>query len=309
MALTYTQLQSITRDKFLPRLYDQIYDNHWLFARMKEQRGGFMKQDGGLKIMVPLEYAKLTAAGWYTGTQTLDTADNETYTAAYYDWKFGYVNVTIARTDELKNMGDSQVIELTASKIKSAGKTLTDLLATSLYNAGTTTNAPQGLRLIVSTSSTVGGISQSDYSWWAASGIDSSTAVVSISALQTGFGSASKDNEQPSCGVTTQANYNRIYALIQPQQRFADTSKASVGFQTILMNGKPIGVDSYCPANYFFWLNEDYFWFVVHSSENFRMEPWVKPYNQNARSSKIYVAGNFVSSNNRMLYGYSALAA
>lgn len=308
MALTYNQLSAITRDKFIKKLVDNIFDDIWYLNRMRTRKGGFSVQDGGLKIRIPLEYAQTSASGWYSGSDTLDTSDNETFTDAAYDWAFGYANITILRTDELKNMGDSQVINLVKSKTKNASKTLTDKLGTALFNAGTTTDAPDGLRHICSASNTVGGIAQGTYSWWQAQ-VDSTTDTTSISALQSLYGDCTVNNEQPSVGVTTQAIYNRIYGLLQPQQRFISTTDAKAGFTTIMMNGKPIGTDSHCPANYFFWINENYFDYTVHRDENFRFEPFMKPTNQNVKVAKVYLAGNFTSSNNRMHGVMSALAS
>jgi hypothetical protein len=173
------------------------------------------------------------------------------------------------------------------------------LLATALYNDGTTTDAPDGLRHIISTSNTVAGISQSTYSWWAAQE-DTTTTTTSIYALQSLFGDCSIDSDTPTVGSTTQTIYNRIYAQLQPAQRFVDSQMAKAGFTSIMVNGKPVLVDSKCPTNYFYWINEDYFDFVVHKSENFRFEPFQKPVNQNVKIAKVYLAGNFVSSNNRM---------
>jgi len=155
MPLTWDQVSGITAKKFIPKLVDNIFDSRPFFERMK--RKNLMKLDGGTQILQPLAYAVTSSAGWYSGADTLSTADNEQITSADYDWKFAYVNLTIKRTDELKNAGDAAKISLVRSKTELAEKTMADQLGTALWNAGTDSSAMGGLRHILSTGNTVGG--------------------------------------------------------------------------------------------------------------------------------------------------------
>ena len=223
--------------------------------------------------MVPLNYATTSASGWYTGADTLSTSDNENITAAEYAWKQIYANISITRLDEFKNSGDAQKIALVKSKVQIAEKTIMDTMGTALYNDGTTNNALVGLRAIVGTSSTIGGIAQSTNSWWAGQ-VDSSTTTFSISALQTQFNAASIDSDGPSVIMATRANYNRYYAQLQPQQRFMDSESAKGGFASLMFNGIPFIADSHCPANHIFGLNENYLHLFVHKDEDMRFEPF-----------------------------------
>ena len=272
------------------------------------KRKGLLKLDGGLSIMVPLAYATTSSAGWYEGSDTLNTADNEQVTSAEYNWKFAYANITIKRTDELKNSGDAQILSLVKEKTSLAEKTLADNLGTAMWNAGTDAKALGGLRHLLSTSNTVGGISQTSNTWWAAQ-VDSSTTTLTMSALQTQYNAASIGNDSPSVGFTTRAVYNLYYNLLQPQQRFQDTDTAKGGFSSLMFNGIPIVVDSHAPSGDIAFINEDYMKLVAHKDEFFRFEPFVKPVNQNVKVAKIYFAGNLVSSNNRMHAYLSALTA
>jgi hypothetical protein len=199
----------------------------------------------------------------------------------------------------LKNSGDAQVISLVKSKTQIAEKTLADNLGTGLWNAGTDAKAIGGLRHILSTSNTVGGISQSDNSWWQAN-VDSTSTVTTMSALQTQYNSAAIGNDAPTVGYCTRSIYNFYYNLLQPQQRFMSSDVAKGGFSSLMFNGVPIIVDSHAPANHLSFINESYMSLVVHKNEDFRFEPFVKPTNQNLRVAKVYWAGNLVSSNNRM---------
>lgn len=306
MALTWDQVSGITEKKFIKKMADNIFDSNPLAKRLKEK--SYEKVDGGTSIMCPLNYAQTTASGWYTGADTLSTSDNESITAAEYAWKQLYANISITRLDELKNSGDAQKISLVKSKTQIAEKTMMDLLGTALYNDGTTLNAPVGLRAILSTSSTVGGISQSTNSWWGAQ-VDSTTTSFSIAALQTQFNACSVDSDTPSVIMATRANYNRYYGQLQPQQRFMDSETAKGGFSSLMFNGIPFIADSHCPASHILILNEKYLYLFAHKDEDMRFEPFVKPINQNVRVAKVYWMGALGSSNNRLMGKLSAVAS
>ena len=306
MALTYGQLSSITEKKFLPRMYDNIFDSNPLLARAK--KNFYRKLDGGESIQVPLNYATTSSSGWYAGADTLSTNDSDTITAANYSWKQLYAKIAISRADELKNAGDAGKVNLVKSKMKIAEKTMADSLGTGLYNSGATANAIIGLRDIVATDQTVGGISQTSYSWWAGN-VDSSTTTLTIASMQAVFNDASVDSEIPSVIMMTRANLNRYHALLQANQRFVDSDAARGGFTSLLFNGKACIADSHCPANHIFYLNEDHLHLFVHKQEDFRMEPFASPINQNVKVAGIYWMGALGSSNNRLHGVQTALTA
>lgn len=306
MALTWDQISGITEKKFVKKLYDNVFDSNPLLQRLKKK--SYEKLDGGSSIMVPLNYATTTASGWYTGADTLSTSDNENISAAEYNWKQIYANISITRLDELKNSGDAQKVALVKSKTQIAEKTIMDTMGTAIYNDGSTANALVGLRSIINTTSTVGGISQSTNSWWA-SQVDSSTTTFSIAALQTQFNACSVDSDAPTVIMATRANYNRYYGQLQPQQRFMDSESAKGGFSSLMFNGIPFLADSHCPASHIFLLNENYLHLFVHKDEDMRFEPFIKPINQNVKVAKIFWMGALGSSNNRLHGKLSAVAA
>lgn len=306
MALTWDQVSGITEKTFVKKLNDNIFDSNPLLKRLKEK--SYKKLSGGTSIMVPLNYATTSSSGWYTGADTLSTSDNESITSAEYAWKQIYANIAITRLDELKNSGDAQKIDLVKAKMQIAEKTIADSLGTGLYNAGSTTNAIIGLRAIVDTSSTVGGISQTTYTWWAGQ-LDSGTTTFSIAALQTQMNAATVDNEMPSVIMATRANYNRYYSQLQPQQRFMDSKTAEGGFSSLMFNSVPFIADSHCPANHIIGINEENLYLFVHKDEDMKFSGFQKPENQNVRLGQIFWAGALGSSNNRLHFRMSAVAA
>lgn len=306
MPLSYDQLTAITQKFFVKKLADAVFDTDPLMARAKKKF--YDEATGGTSIMAPLNYAQVTAAGSYSGAATLDTTDNDVMTAAEYSWKQYYANVTISRIDELKNSGEAAEVNLVKSKMEIAEKTLSDKLCDGLYSDGSVSTDLVGLRSIVDSANTVGGISQSSYSWWQ-SQEDGSTTTLTLAALQTMYNALCINNDQPTVILATRANYNRYYALLQPQQRFVDSESAKGGFSSLMFNGTPVIAGSKVPTSHIFMLNEKYLHLWYHPQENFRLEPWAKPVNQNIKVAKIFWAGAFGTDNARMHGKLTAVAA
>ena len=307
MSVSLDQLTAITQKKIIPRMYDNIFDSNPLLKRLMKS-GQYSSCSGGTTIDVPLNYAQTTAAGWYSGSEALSTTDNENISAARYEWKSLYSNISITDEDRLKNSGPEGVLKLLASKSQIAEKTLIDLLGTGIYSDGTDSQSIVGLRDIVATDQTVGQIDQTTNSWWQGQ-VDSSSTTLTLSVINGLFEDARVDSEAPTVAVSSRTLYNSYYNLLQPQQRFMDSETAKGGFQSLMFNGIPWISDSHCPANHVFLLNEKHLWMWYHPERNVSAEPFQKPINQQVSVSRILWMGAFGSSNNRLHAKASALTA
>ena len=134
MTINWDALSSLTRDKFLPVLVDNIFNSNPIAVKMLKNAEVL---DGGRKIITPLEYAKNTAQGFYSGYDVLDTTPSDPITAAVWDWKQAYANISISGEEELKNSGDSMILSLLKSKMGNAERSLKDLYGTKLFGSGT----------------------------------------------------------------------------------------------------------------------------------------------------------------------------
>jgi hypothetical protein len=305
MAATLDQISATTRMKYIPKMVDVIFDSDPILKRSEKFK---VKVSGGTEIRQPLAYAQPTSGGWYTGADTLDVTDTNEFAAASYEWKQLYQNVVITGYDRMVNSGDEAVLNFVKEKVKNAGRKIRDLLCDGIYNDGTTTNGIVGLQDIVATAQTVGGLSQSTYSWWRGQ-VDSSTTTLTMAALQSSFNSATINNESPTVALATRANYNRYYALLQPQQRFVDSASAKGGFTSLMFNGIPLISGSKVPSGYVFFLNEEYLHLYTHTERDFKFEDFEKIYNQDVEVARILWMGAFGSSNNRMHAALTAITA
>lgn len=306
MAVNLTdQVHAVSKRFFIPKMTDTIYVGTPELRRLKEK--GLKLIDGGTSIIQPLEYAEGNFQ-WYTGAETLSTADVNQFQAAEYDWRQCAAPVVISRLDELRNMGDAQVVDFVKAKMKAAQKTLTQNLSEAIFNDGTVANQPVGLRAIVGTSSTIGGIAQNANSWWQGQ-VDSSTTTFGLPAIETNFLNCSEDNEAPTVAYTTKSIFGRFWGSLQPQQRFADEKSANAGFKSLMFNGIPVIAATNCPASHWFHINEEYFHLYVHKDENMKMDEFERPRNQNVKVAHVFWAGALGSSNNRYQGKLSALSA
>lgn len=140
MALTFKELEAITNDYFLAdgkKAVDIYFNTSFFLEYLLNQHNGLWERpDGGMKIRVPLEYDG-QEANFYSKGDQLNSDDHENVNAAFFDWKHAYGNATVYRVDELQNSGRYAEVQLVVQRTASAQKSLTKLLAGSLYDDAT----------------------------------------------------------------------------------------------------------------------------------------------------------------------------
>lgn len=297
--INWDNVNTFTGRRALPRVVDNIFRSNPTLLKLW-QKG--TKLDGGAYIVQQLGYGE-GPGGPFEGLEPHDTTDAEIATVAVYNWKHYYASITIRRVDELKNNGRAAFGKLLQFKIETAQRTMKNLLAQGLYSDGSTNpKAITGTRAMVTASGvTYGNIDKTLNSWWR-SYVDTTTTLAALTTLgpiRTMLGQTTEDADTPDMLVSPQAIYDRVYNILQPQQRFASKAMADAGFTSIIVDGRPLTVDSHVPTGYLYALNTDYMDFVSHQDENMRFEPFKSPYNQAGRTAYIYWLGNLSGSNCR----------
>lgn len=297
-------LTSISERYFVKKLSDNISTSNPLVMRVKKDTA-----DGGTDIRVPLHYAYVTGAQWYAGDQTLNTNYNEKKIVAIYNWKQLDVPVVIVESDRLKNAGAAKILDLLKTEIEIAEKTAKNKFGTGMYSDGTTDpKSIAGTRNIISASNTVGGIAQGTYTWWGAQ-LDGTTTNFSLGAAQVVYEACTEDNDKPDLMTSYPGAFNRYWSLLQPQQRYQNSQMGAAGFENLRFNQADFVVDSYCPSGYVNFINTKHLMLKSHSERNFpgKLDPFVKPVNQDARVAHFLWMGALVSDENRKLGAMTAL--
>jgi len=318
VALNWDNITATTRNHIIPQLRDNIFtSNVVMFRLLKNSRPAT-----GVKILEPLIYAK-GISDFYDAYDILSIEPKEKITAAEFPWKQAYASMVISGLDEeVKNVGPEAVFNLIKVEAQIAEKTLKDTFGTQFFKTVAAAGDEFGTLydLVINTTGTVGGISATDYSWWAsqdknAAALYGNSSAPSWSDIVTTtnrdylpvmmrdlWNACSEDTDVPTLIATTQLLFDAYETCLSNQKRFmgpANKELADAGFANLSFRGKPVVVDSHCPAGYMFMLNEKYLQFRHAPARNFKFEPWRKPINQDIRASKILWAGNVTVSNRR----------
>lgn len=325
MALTFTELESITNDYFLAdgrKAVDIYFDDCFLIDKFMKGKAGIWKRyPGGKRIRIPLSYDG-QESGFYSRGEALSSDDREALNAAYFNQKHAYGNATIYRPDELENAGEYAEVELVTNKIEGAQKSIRKDIAGDLYSANTdTAKGLSGLLSCCFGSSSVayGGIAEDDLvasdltKPWAAKNT-TTTEAIGLAVIRTLRSTAKIGNGafgKPDIGVTTETLFNIVSGILQVQQRFKeDQDTAKAGFTNLVFEGMILAADDYCTSGYLYVLNSKYIGFAIHTGGYFVRENWANLSSNGpaGKTMKIYWDGNFVVSNRKAHAGHSNLS-
>lgn len=304
---------SISRQYIMPEVVDNIYRSNALFYRLNMAN---RKIVGGTHIEVPLMYSRFTAGGAYSAYDLLNIAPQDTVLNARFDWKQHYVPIAVDGLTLLRVDSPDAIANFLRLQFQQAEEEMCENLGTGVHSDGST-NAKDltGLQLAVDSSGTYGNLSRSTYSWWASTE-DSTTTVLSLSALQSAHGSATEGGRAPSLIISQQSNYNRYWNLGIGSQiqdigpKGYDEQLFAAGFNNMLFNGVPWIVDSHVVnSSTIFMLNEDYIHLVVSPRADFLLEDFQTPVDQDAMVSKLLWAGELVVTNPGRQAKMTAVAA
>jgi len=293
MALTYNEIDAHVREKYIPTLQDQFYYSTPIFTQLMAKSK--IVYDSGSKIDQPVLYGDLNN-GWYSGLDEFDISTLETTTVAKFAWKLAWVNVTISGEDELMVEGDEKVLSLVETKMDNAQKTFTKMMTKAMLSTSQLTKAIHPFVTAISTTGTYGEINKANYSWWQGN-VNSTGGAFSMDMFQSMYGDCSDGSVQPDLIITTQDIYDKIWLRVQPVQRgnLENTpALAKVGFSGISFNKATIVVDNACPSGYAFFLNTNYWKFVVHRKRNMYWTPPKVPIKQDAFVRQLLWAGALI---------------
>ena len=308
MALTFNQLSSLTTNKFMPKLIDNVFASKAFIARLTRP-GQVQLMDGGIKLQgAVVESEPGTTGRWYSGYETIVSEPSDDITAWTLDWKQLQEPVKISRRELLQNMGDSAKLSLLRSKMEIAQKNVSERLGQGLNSDGTaatgdlTTKQIDGLGAIMSESSTYAGIAVADMATWAAYINDNSATLrpLTLNLMQDVFGGCSVDSDVPTVAQCRQNVYNQAWSLYQPHQRLMSEEMAKLGFRSLEFNGIPIIIDSHAAANSIDFINENHVYLVSHREQNFRIEKFDKLETFDGILNRIVWMGNLVCDARRL---------
>lgn len=312
----FTELVSTTFRKHSKDIKDNVSKNNAFLRRIME-KGMTRKEDGGLTIVCPLDYAENGTFQRYSGYDVLNIGASDVISAAEYQWRQIAINVVASGLELRINSGDAKIINLVKSRLKNAIRTFKNNFSGDLYSDGTLANQINGIQALVSDAGTgtVGGIDSSTWTFWknkvqsAAAPIQGGGAIVpsatTIESLMLPLYMALVRGDDAPDQIISDNNYFAFYEASQVSiKRYTDSDKANGGFVSLKYKGSDVIFDggSGIPTNHMYFLNSDYFELVTHKDADMTVMDEMKPYNQDAAVVPVLWMGNLTCSN-RSLQG------
>lgn len=280
------------KEQVVPKISDQIIlANKLLYSLNKAGRFSYGKGGNGFQIRV--RYAESTIGGSTTDWAVQDLQTTQPFTTAedtyrQYSWKLILSTFQMQRNENagptawMFDMAEQQINEVKQAATTRIGRhsyTGTGTLYTG--DVGTPMN---GLADIIgSTTNTFMGINRTTTAnaYWRPQSAtvanftaDSTSIGVSdgLQAMQTlwlacSLGMQKGDDipdtvatemSSPDFIITSSTGWNGYFRSLQPQQRYADSTKANP-LETLQFNGVPVLWDNFCPSDKMYFINEDTF--------------------------------------------------
>ena len=305
---TFTELVSTTFRKHRKEIKDNVSKRNALVKYIMK-RGNYTKDDGGLTIVTPLDYAENSTYQRYSDWDTLDIQASDVISSAEYQWRQIALNVVASGRELRINSGGSKIVDLAKARIKNALRTFNNNFSTDIYSDGTATNQINGLQALVADAGTgtVGGINSSTYSFWQNNLFDCSDETVTASAttiensmllpawLEVDRGPA----DQPDLIVMDSVYYQYFENSQASLKRYAQEDSASAGFITLKYKNADVLYDggSGISASHAYLLYTEYLGLCVHKDADLEIMDEKLPLNQDGAVIPIIWMGNLVCSN------------
>lgn len=255
-------VSSISREKILPGVMDQIYVDMPILKRLF---GNAERLDGGTEIQQPIKYAISTQGGPYAGLGGLDTGYEKTRTRAKWQWTQYHRPIVLSNIDIAKNGGTEKVVDLVGQEMKEAEGDLKDLLGTHLYGDGTGSGGLEFLGLVAAIDDgtnvdNYGDIPRTTNTWWQ-SDYNGAGGALSLATMRTSWDAAKSGSDVPTVIATTEAMFTKYEALLQANPRWEVQQMAMKMGSTnaeLVFRGAPVIGDEKCTAGYMYMINEKY---------------------------------------------------
>lgn len=316
----FTELVATTFRKHSKEIKDNVSKNNALYRRIVD-KGNVRREDGGLTIAVPLDYANNGTYQRYSGYDVLNVGASDVISAAEYQWRQIAINVAASGLELRTNAGGARIVNLVKARMKNAIRTFKNNFSGDLYSDGTLPNQIGGLQALVSDTGVgvIGGIDSSTWGFWrnqvqsAAAPLQGGAAITpgptTMESLMLPLWLALvRGDDKPSL-IVADNNYFSFYEQSQTSiKRYTgdgnSSGSASGGFAELKYKNADVIFDggSGIPANHMYFLNDEYIELVVHKDADLSVQDELKPYNQDAAVVPVLWMGNLTTSN-RSLQG------
>lgn len=184
--------------------------------------------------------AKIVACGTTSSSTTVTLNSTEGVEVLERGWLFPGQIIDIGTAASEASLADAKTITAVSESgpsitISGSAISTTSSNFVSIANArsGATSYEANGLRNLVSTSASFGGVDPSTYSWWKAANVDTSTTTLTLEAMLTQEQKINQRGSKADFVLTGLKQSRKFYQLLQNQVRFASDSSLSAGAQDV----------------------------------------------------------------------------
>jgi hypothetical protein len=306
----FTELVTSTYRSHKKEVTDQV-SRHNAFYRYMMKGERKRHEDGGLSIVVPLEYQANNTYQRYSGYDTLAINAVDVLTAAEFGWRQIAVHLAASGLELRMNAGKNRIINLAKTKLRNAIHSFANGFALDLYSDGTATNQIGGLQALISDAGTgtVGGINSTTWPFWQNVVQDASAPLQGGAAIVPGSGTMdslmlplwmrlTRGADSPNIIVMSDDYYTFLELGQIALKRYAPSEDANAGFVALKYKDADVFFDSSggIPAAHAYFINTSHLELVVHSQADMEVMSDVRSINQDAVVTPILWMGNLTTS-------------
>jgi hypothetical protein len=335
LTLNYDAVLSTTLFNYRKTLEDAISTtNAFLFYLMKKVKNGYQViSDIGDRMAMPLMY-EIGNADSYSGYDVLDVTPADGITMAFYNWAQAAVPISISGLEEKKNRGEERILNLLESKTMQAelglqtffnqrmlqgagGSAITTAYVSAMNGSSFVDPLPLQVAFDPTQSVSIGNINQNTNLWWRNQVNDFSSgnyAATTYAQFLKGLrhlrnNSSKGPGGPPDLHLVTQGTEELYEAALAASHRNPSYQVADIPFDNVAFYGKPVTWDEFVPdfgdgtvtqtKGSWVMLNTKFWGMRVDKETNFAPTPFIKPENQDAKTSHILWLGAMGCSNRR----------
>lgn len=282
MAVLTDRVTTITEESYVPVVIDGVLNSNVFLSRLFMRD---MKTWSGRQMQIPLQFAKPSSGGSFSGVGDFDTALQNTRVRQTFTHAQFYQNISIAGGEASLNKTDGEVLDLMKVTMDEGQNAMLDSIGTQIYGVGTGDDF-LGLGAIVddgTNTTTYGGLTRTTYPQLNSTITAASGGALSFTGMATSMRAASAagtKRQRPSIIVTTEVVWDLLESLFTPTlhatydsisranlttyakpgvtYKDQDSLKGQYGFEVLVWRGIPVVADEKCDSGSMYFLNEEY---------------------------------------------------
>lgn len=282
MAVLSDRVISITEESYVPSVIDGVLNSNVFLSRL------FMRETktwSGRQMQIPLQFAKPTSGGSFSGVGNFDTSLQNTRTRQTFSHAQFYQNVSVSGGEASLNKTDGEVLDLIKVTMEEAQNAMLDSIGTQVYGTGQGDDF-LGLGAIVddgTATTTYAGLTRTTYPQLNSTiqaAFGGALTFANMATVMRGASAAASSRQRPTIIVTTETAWDLLESLFTPTIgsnydalsrvnvttyskpgvtfKDQDSLKGQFGFEALCWRGLPIVADEKAPSGTMYFLNENY---------------------------------------------------